>query len=100
MSIKRRPYFRTYSKKIFVEQLRCIFLLKRGSRTKILKPRCHILLGLGYKSSRILGLEEAFIPELRKIEPIPGMSEANLERLQRRQQVTIQQIRFYNCNFY
>jgi hypothetical protein len=42
--------------------------------------------GLGYKSSRILGLEEAFIPELRKIEPIPGMSDANRERLQRRQQ--------------
>ena len=43
--------------------------------------------GLGYKSSRILGLEEAFIPELRKIEPIPGMSDANRERLERRQRV-------------
>ncbi len=43
-------------------------------------------LGLGYKSSRILGLEEAFIPELRKIEPIPGMSDENRERLHRRQQ--------------
>lgn len=42
------------------------------------------LLGLGYKSSRILGLEEAFIPELRKIEPIPGMSEENREKLHRR----------------
>ena len=41
--------------------------------------------GLGYKSSRILGLEEAFIPELRKIEPIPGMSDVNRERLERRQ---------------
>jgi len=39
---------------------------------------------LGYKSSRILGLEEAFIPELRKIEPIPGMSEENREKLHRR----------------
>lgn len=44
-----------------------------------------IVPGLGYKSSRILGLEEAFIPELRKVEPIPGMSEANREKLQRRQ---------------
>ena len=42
--------------------------------------------GLGFKSSRILGLEEAFIPELRRIEPIPNMSEANLARLQRRRQ--------------
>ena len=39
-----------------------------------------------YKSSRILGLEDAFIPELRRIEPIPNMSEANLARLQRRRQ--------------
>ena len=35
---------------------------------------------------RILGLEDAFIPELRRIEPIPSMSEANLARLQRRRQ--------------
>ena len=39
-----------------------------------------------YKSSRILGLEDALIPELRRIEPIPNMSEANLARLQRRRQ--------------
>ena len=31
-------------------------------------------------------MEDAFIPELRRIEPIPSMSEANLARLQRRRQ--------------
>ena len=70
-----------------------IFLMMRNKRKRKQRMRQQFLLppssmppGLGFKSSRILGLEEAFIPELRRIEPIPNMSEANLARLQRRRQ--------------
>ena len=70
-----------------------IFLMLRNKRKRKQRIRQQFLLppssmppGLGFKSSRILGLEEAFIPELRRIEPIPNMSEANLARLQRRRQ--------------
>ena len=70
-----------------------IFLMLRNKRKRKQRMRQQFLLppstmppGLGFKSSRILGLEEAFIPELRRIEPIPNMSEANLARLQRRRQ--------------
>ena len=59
---------------------------KQRMRQQFLLPPSSMPPGLGFKSSRILGLEEAFIPELRRIEPIPNMSEANLARLQRRRQ--------------
>ena len=59
---------------------------KQRIRQQFLLPPSSMPPGLGFKSSRILGLEEAFIPELRRIEPIPNMSEANLARLQRRRQ--------------
>ena len=59
---------------------------KQRMRQQFLLPPSSMPSGLGFKSSRILGLEEAFIPELRRIEPIPNMSEANLARLQRRRQ--------------
>ena len=70
-----------------------IFLMLRNKRKRKQRIRQQFLVppssmppGLGFKSSRILGLEEAFIPELRRIEPIPNMSEANLARLHRRRQ--------------
>ena len=59
---------------------------KQRIRQQFLVPPSSMPPGLGFKSSRILGLEEAFIPELRRIEPIPNMSEANLARLHRRRQ--------------
>ena len=77
---------------VYVVAISIFLMLKRKRKRKerirqqFLLPPSTMPPGLGYKSSRILGLEEAFIPELRKIEPIPSMSEANLARLQRRRQ--------------
>lgn len=77
---------------VYVVAIAAFLMIKRRRRKKeqirqqFLLPPSIMPPGLGIKSSRILGLEDAFVPELRRIEPLPNMSEANLARLQRRRQ--------------
>ena len=62
---------------VYVVAISIFLMLKRKRKRKerirqqFLLPPATMPPGLGYKSSRILGLEDAFIPELRRIEPIP-----------------------------